>query len=448
MVAGKTWSPLLQGYTPHACSRIQIRPLLMAKINNAADIAAWRMCIGCGACVYACPERKILLEDIEEDGIRPFLRDSDCRGCTDCLKVCPGLETAHAAGGPENVLVRELKSGWGPVLELWEGHAANPRFRFEGSSGGVVSALAAFCLENGFAEGVMHIGASENDSLRNQTFYSCSAEKLLARTSSRYSPASPCDSLELLERGRGSGVFIGKPCDVAGLRKSESLRPLLREKVALAIGIFCAGTPSTRGTLDLLKKLNVAPGEVEELRYRGRGWPGMATVRLKGPEKVHSRLTYMEAWGFIQQYRPYRCYLCPDGTSEFADVSCGDPWYRGITEGEAGYSLVVVRNEKGRRILREAKKAGYLTLKPVEPKVLIRSQEGLLRKRQAIWGRLLALKAIGIPTPRLEGFSLFHNWLDLPFTKKIQSVAGTVRRAIQRKYYQPLELKIRDSSSP
>jgi coenzyme F420 hydrogenase subunit beta len=398
------------------------------------------MCIGCGACAYACPERKIVLKDIEEDGIRPFLKESDCGGCPDCLEVCPGLETAHVAGGPENGLVRELKAGWGPVLEMWEGHASDPRFRFEGSSGGAASALAAFCLEKGGAEGVMHIGASATEPWRNQTFYSRSTKELLERTGSRYSPASPCDSLELMEKGKGSGVFIGKPCDVAGLRKSESLRPALQEKVALAIGIFCAGTPSTRGTLDLIRKMGVAPDKVEELRYRGRGWPGMATVKLKGQEEIKSRLTYIEAWGFIQKYRPYRCYLCPDGTGEFADLSCGDPWYREIREGEAGYSLVVVRNEKGRRVLRDAMEAGYLTLKPVEPGVLVRSQENLLGKRQTIWGRLLALKALGIPTPRLEGFSLFENWLTLPFAAKIRSVAGTTRRAIQRKYYRPIVL--------
>jgi coenzyme F420 hydrogenase subunit beta len=417
----------------------------MRRILNVTDVAAWRMCIGCGACAYACPERKIVLRDIEEDGIRPFLKDSDCGGCPDCLKVCPGLETSHEKEKSHSGSIRELQSGCGSVLELWEGHATDPRFRFEGSSGGAVSALAAFCLERCGAEGVMHIGASGTDSLRNQTFYSHSVEELLSRTGSRYSPASPCDSLETLEKGKGSGVFIGKPCDILGLRKSEHLRPTLRRKVVLAIGFFCAGTPSTKGTLDLIRKLEVVPGAVEELRYRGRGWPGMATVRLKGQADFHGRLTYMEAWGFLQKYRPYRCYLCPDGTGEFADLSCGDPWYREIREGEAGYSLVVVRNEKGKRILHEAMEAGYLTLKPVEPDVLIRSQENLLGKRQAIWGRLLALRAMGIPTPRLEGFELFENWLALPFANKIRSVVGTARRAIQRKYYRPLEFEIRDS---
>ena len=59
-------------------------------------------------------------------------------------------------------------------------------------------------------------------------------------------------------------------------------------------------------------------------------------------------MSYMESWGFLQRYRPYRCYLCPDGTGELADLSCGDPWYREILEDEPGHSLVVVRTERGK----------------------------------------------------------------------------------------------------
>jgi len=115
-------------------------------------------------------KRKIVLKDIEEEGIRPFLKDTQSEGCPDCLEVCPGLETAHATRGPEISLVRELLSGWGPVLEVWEGYATDPRFRHEGSSGGAASAFAAFCLEKGVAEGVMHIGASRTEPWRNRTF--------------------------------------------------------------------------------------------------------------------------------------------------------------------------------------------------------------------------------------------------------------------------------------
>ena len=146
----------------------------------------------------------------------------------------------------------------------------------------------------------------------------------------------------------------------------------------------------------------------------------------------------MESWGFLQKFRPFRCYLCPDGTSELADISCGDPWYREIKEGDAGFSLALVRTQRGREILHGAMDSGYVSLERVGPKILKDSQRNLLEKRKAIWGRLLAMKFFGIPTPRLVGFYLFQNWLKLPIPEKARSFLGTVRRIIQRKLYKPM----------
>ena len=70
-----------------------------------------------------------------------------------------------------------------------------------------------------------------------------------------------------------------------------------------------------------------------------------------------------------------------------------------------------------------------------DPKTLIESQKNLLSKRGAIWGRLLTMKAFGIPTPRLIGFSLFKNWLKLSLNEKLRSILGTAKRIVRRKYY-------------
>jgi coenzyme F420 hydrogenase subunit beta len=88
-------------------------------------------------------------------------------------------------------------------------------------------------------------------------------------------------------------------------------------------------------------------------------------------------------------------------------------------------------------------KEGYVILERAAHRVLEASQKNLLAKRGAIWGRLLAMKAFGNPTPRLGGFSLFDNWLKLSFNEKTRSIAGTARRIIQRGYYRPVSKKRR-----
>ncbi len=145
----------------------------------------------------------------------------------------------------------------------------------------------------------------------------------------------------------------------------------------------------------------------------------------------------MEAWGFLQKFRPFRCYLCPDGTAAYADISCGDPWYRTIGENEKGYSLVIVRTQKGREILKGAMEAGYLKLERSDIQKLIDSQKGLLQKRKDIWGRLFMLKIFGLPVPQYPGFFLSEQWWSSPIRQKIRSLLGTARRIVQRKYYHP-----------
>jgi coenzyme F420 hydrogenase subunit beta len=61
-----------------------------------------------------------------------------------------------------------------------------------------------------------------------------------------------------------------------------------------------------------------------------------------------------------------------------------------------------------------------------------RAQSNLLARRREIFGRLFAMKLLGIPTPKFIGFSLFRSWIKLPLPMKLRTVAGTVARLIQR----------------
>jgi coenzyme F420 hydrogenase subunit beta len=362
------------------------------KITNVFQVATHRLCIGCGACFYICPNDKVKLVDIEEDGIRPIVLQGGCDACDLCLKVCPGLNTALPDQSSNHRPLNQVEKRWGSVLELWEGYAADSAIRFKGSSGGLCTALSLFCIEKGIAGGVLHIGSDPKRPWLNKTFRSTTRAEVLARTGSRYSPASPSDGLKLIEEAADSSVFVGKPCDVTGLRMTQAMKAEVDKKTSLAIGFFCAGTPSTRGTLDFLREHHIDLDEISEFRYRGMGWPGQAAVWRKNDNNPFVQVSYKDSWGFVQKYRPFRCYLCPDLTAEFADISVGDPWYREVGENEPGQSLILIRTEKGRKIFQEAIESGYVKAIRAEPDILYASQKNLLGKRQVIWGRLLAMK--------------------------------------------------------
>lgn len=407
------------------------------------EVCERQLCTGCGACASLEPGRFEMDEEFDL-GRRPFVLDGANPTTGEGLASCPGAGLSHED------TVREgtnpgMFDAWGPVLEVWEGWAADDAIRLAGSSGGAATALALHCIEAGGMERVLHTAARKDVPYLNESVFSANREELLSRTGSRYAPASPCDRIGEISELPGETVFIGKPCDAAAVRSARKGRPELDAKLGCVIAFFCAGAPSTKGTLAILKDAGIDdPAKVKSLRYRGNGWPGMWRVEYEDEQGVQrtDERTYAESWGFVQRYRQWRCYICPDHTGEFADLAVGDPWYREVQPGEPGSSLIVVRTEKGRRILQEAAASGHIVLKQRDESLLPRSQPNLLQTRAGLWARLLTMRVLGAKPPRFIGFPMFRFWLkELSLKKKISSFTGTAKRVFRKKLRERISMK-------
>ncbi|MCB9906264.1 MAG: Coenzyme F420 hydrogenase/dehydrogenase, beta subunit C-terminal domain [Planctomycetes bacterium] len=378
-----------------------------------------------------------MVDDLDQ-GRRPVVQPGAGVGAS--FEACPGKGLELPPFDPASGHLRELWEGWGGVLELWEGYASDDAIRFAGSSGGAATALSLFALEARGSSGVLHAGARKDVPYLNETQFSQSRSDLMRNTGSRYAPASPCDGLAQLEAAPKPSVFVGKPCDVAGLKRAQAVRPGLESKVEVSIAIFCAGAPSTRGTLEMARQMGVEdPARIESVRYRGQGWPGHAEVHGTDShdQPVGGKLSYAASWGdILQKFRPWRCYVCADHTGEFADLSVGDPWYREIPADEPGRSLILVRTEKGRAFLQAAREAGVLTLEPVPAHILPDSQRNLLHTRGAVFGRVWACRMLGVAAPSFRRMGVGKTWLtQLSLKQRAQAFYGTFKRVFTKKLY-------------
>lgn len=403
------------------------------KIFNITDVAERHLCCGCGACAFVAPEAIEMVDDLDQ-GRRPIVHAPDDPRAADAMKVFPGIGLEHDAGLAANPgIIVELLPGWGPILEMWEGHAGDPEIQFAGSSGGAASALALHCLEYESMHGVLHIAARQDIPYLNETVMSTTRDELLARTGSRYAPASPCDGLGMIEDAAAPCVFIGKPCDVAAVQKARRLSRALDEKLGVTIAFFCAGTPTTRGTLEMLRRMDVDdPESLVSLRYRGNGWPGLTTAGYRksdGGEEIRT-LTNEQSWGeVLTNHKQWRCKICPDLTGEFADIAVGDPWYREVEDGAVGLSLILARIERGREIALRAIESSAWFASPAASWKLPASQPNLFKTRGAVWGRLLGSKLAEMLAPRFVKFPMFRYELrELSFKRKAQLAIGTIRR--------------------
>lgn len=393
-----------------------------------------RLCSGCGACAYLGQDYGVTMEDIPNVGRRPTgVRQLPLVVKDQIAAVCPGSEVAAPGWGDHTPDADELLVG--PAKQIWEGWAADPTMRWSGSSGAVVTALAAYALEKLGMALVVHTGMDPDQPWRNRTIISTDREALLANSGSRYTTSSPVEALRTIEESDRPCVFIGKPCDVAAVARLRQTRPALDRNLGLVLSFFCAGTPANAATTRLAADLGFPdPERITSVRYRGRGWPGNFTVTDQGGREAS--ISYDQSWGQLaSRQRQLRCQLCPDGLGELADVTGGDAWHR-KAEGTDGISMILARTERGREIVEGAIRDGYLEATPSGYHETVAAQ-GLVRRRRVVGIRIAALRTFLLPTPRFPGFRLAAASAQVRLAARVKEYLGMARRIVQRGYLKP-----------
>ncbi len=404
------------------------------KIRTIRDVVDWNLCIGCGACASVVEDRDAVeLVDIGGVGIRPKFTSEDDTIYKGCLEVCPGaaIDAYDVVDDAPELAADDLMIGRNHGV--FEGYAADEHVRFEGSSGGILSALSLYCLEHEGMDFAVHTGMDPDQPWKNRTVISRSREELLAHAGSRYCTSSPCEYFHRIEENDKPCIFIGKPCDVAALAKARRLRPELDKKVGMAFSFFCGGIPCSDAVKDLAEEMGVAEKDIAKLRFRGQGWPGRFRVADAADEE--KSMAYIEAWKTLAKRRPFRCQICPDGMGQLSDITSGDAWNKYTGEGESpGLSHVVVRTARGKELLERAAAAGYLELTPSSADDIVKAQ-GLFLRRAVAFGRLLGMKLTGAATPEFPNFKLFQAWIRTNPIVMIRSIFGTLKRMVVRKLW-------------
>lgn len=401
------------------------------------------LCTGCGACAGAFPNAIKMLED-PIHGRRPTVAPTATgrRAAEQAIKLCAGVQSDWTSLQIKD----DIDATWGPVLATWEAAANDSEIRHHGSSGGAVTALALFALNSGKVQGVAHVVARSDDPRLNKTAISTNRSQLMRGTGSRYAQASPAEILGDIAAGKDKVMFVGKPCDVAAASRASKSLPGLAENMPLTISIFCAGAPTLTATQTLLQKLDVPKtGKLVELRYRGKGWPGLMQARWKDDKGDHhdsKGIPYAEGWGrHLQASRRWRCRICADHTGAFGDISIGDPWHAPPAgDTDPGRSLIVARTERGRAFVEAAIRAGVLSAEERPRDIIGRAQPNLVATNGAVWGRLFAMQMIGMRTPQMAGQMLFYQWMALTKRQKMQSILGTWKRVLRDRLWQRVRL--------
>jgi coenzyme F420 hydrogenase subunit beta len=347
--------------------------------NTIAQVVKDGLCTGCGTCIALCPEEAIELTIDKKKGTYvPTLNEEKCNNCGTCYKICPGHEVDFKALNleifgkkPEDILI-------GNYLNCYVSHSTDYDIRYNSASGGLVTQLLIFALEEGIIDGTLVTRMKKDKPLEPEPFIARTKEEVIEASKSKYCPVPANIALkEILESEEGEKfAVVGLPCHIHGIRKAEQINKKLKQKIVLHLGIFCNHAPNFWGTKLLLQRLKVKEDEVMKLDYRGEGYPGSMRISQKSGEL----LLLPDYWSFVGAYffYPARCLLCNDEICELADISFGDAWLPELSDDKIGKSIVVSKSEIGEKILQKVKSKNEIELNEVDVKKVVQSQVGML----------------------------------------------------------------------
>jgi len=329
--------------------------------------------------------------------------------CQLCYEVCPGKNIdlpalCQAAFGRRQ---RAEEQKLGVNRRVLKGHAAQPEIRAAGTGGGVVSALLVYALNEKLIDAAVVTGMKTDQPWRVTPLVATDCHTILANARSKYATSPTNAALpEAAEGGRRVGL-VGLPCQIHGWRKIQSLdRPRkLKTAVQFGIGLFCGvGSPHIGTEHMIVEGCDVPLDQVAKLEFRGGPYPGRFQVTLKDGRVVAPSPMTLMVYGttFFRD----RCLMCLDYSNELADVAVGDFYHPEMKPGALGWSVIIVRSEKGEALVEKARRAGYLHTEPVEEGYLMGTGYEM-KKHGAVW-RLIQRRAHGWPVPD------YHQSLTVP----------------------------------
>ena len=402
--------------------------------RTIAEVVATDMCIGCGLC-EALTAGRVQMVMTPAGSLRPspadgFTPDEEAV----LVSVCPGaVAEARACDGTDPDPM------WGAYRSMAQAWAGRAGVRYEGATGGVLTALGMHALDTGRVAFVLHVGADPDRPMRSRWVISATPESVQANTGSRYGPTAPLAGMAAaLDRGQPFAV-IAKPCDLGAVHSLSRSDPRVDRLCTLRLALVCGGQSRLSKSQAVLDEFGLDEDDVALFRYRGHGNPGPTVVETLDGRRFSK--PYLEMWEDEAGWEvETRCKFCPDALGEAADVAAADIWPGGAPTGEdEGFNGIIVRTGAGEELVASAVAAGELVLGgPITPREFDGLQPHQVRKKEALAARYQGLADSGIAPVETRGLRISELGRRLDPERFEHERAGARRRAARLQVSVPL----------
>lgn len=312
-------------------------------------LADKKQCTGCSACNDVCPKNAISME-YDTEGFRyPVINFEKCIKCHLCERKCPALN---------------LKDIERPYIKTYAGYSDKHDVLMNTTSGGVATELSEMVLKDG---GVVAGVKYSPDFIYSQYSLADDFTGINNFRGSKYVQSEKngifLEIKKLLEDGK-KVLFVGCPCDVAGLIEVVGTSNL---ENLLTCELVCMGVSSPRIAEDFIKYIkDKYKSNITYMcaRSKCKGWfvPTLKICLENGRTIEQPLFGSFFGRGFQVYNRP-SCFNCKyRGANGIGDIRIGDFWGIKKTDeywNKNGVSCIFVRTEKGNQAIATLRNAGF-----------------------------------------------------------------------------------------
>lgn len=300
------------------------------------------LCTGCGACIDLCPyyrsyrgKTAVLFPCVIDEGR--------------CFAYCPKVEVD--LDKVSQLLFGTAYDGdpLGTYQSISAARASDRVKDISPQAGGTVSALIYFALRKGYIDGA---ALTDRRRLLPIPRFVTDPEDVLTCSTSKYTAAPTLSAVnQAVKDGYRNIGIVGTPCQVlatALMRSNPLSTDDFVDPFGLVIGLFCTWAIDFR----LFEPFLAERIEIARIRKIDIPPPPSEILEVFGDNGTKLEVPLDE----IRELVPNGCSYCIDMTSEFSDLSVG------VMEGRPDMNTLIVRTDRGKKIVEEAVEEGYLIL--------------------------------------------------------------------------------------
>jgi coenzyme F420 hydrogenase subunit beta len=348
------------------------------------EVVALGSCCGCSMCVVTCPYGVIKYDPVSmfpyvakpKEGF-DYCPISEEVGCDVCANACERLGPERMRPiKPEEIDIRIFGRSrredeyYGVTRFICAARSTNPNVVANSEDGGAVTEILRCAFEEGIIDGAAVAAPSDKMWLDPVPKVIKNVDELMQTAKSWYTYcATPLALKEAMDKHKLKKLaLVGVSCEVSGYgttlgadtgfidsqrgeknveRQNKHLKQYV-EAVQLTIGLLCTETFVFDGFVyeHLQVKLGLNPQDVVKVNVKGK-----IVTDMKDGTRIETPLPEARI------YQRNQCNYCGDFSAEHADISAG-----GV--GSDGWTIIIVRSERGERIFKRATEKGYLEVRP------------------------------------------------------------------------------------